>query len=87
MAKRLIPKTHCIEVHMWRTDEPLDLYNFQDYKLGNSAMTTGAGSLTAAMKIVKQGLKQDYTHFMLSYPVAMRGGPTINTPGRRPLER
>ena len=79
--KRVIPKTHCIRVMMWNNPEQKSLLEWEDFKTDMSAMETGAGSLTAAMKIVKDGLKRGhYTHFILSYPVAMQGGPTRNNP-------
>ena len=83
MKKRLIPKTHSINVFMWRDPEHRNLHEWSEYKLGMSAMEAGARSLTAAMKIVRKGLECDYTHFVLSYPNAMQGSPTQNNPHRR----
>lgn len=57
-----------------------DLSQWQGFKTGMPAMETGAGSLTAAMKIVRSGLKRGYTHFVLSYPVSMGGPATQNNP-------
>lgn len=76
MAKPLIPKTHCIRVFMWKDERPPEevLRQWKNHTLGESAMETGAGSLTRAMSIVRKGLRAGhYTHFVLSYPVAMQG--------------
>lgn len=78
MGKRLIPKTHCIKVVMWRNPD-VDLNWWDDPESGMSSMETGAGSLKSAMKIVGDGLKQGYTNFVLSYPVSMTG-PTYGVP-------
>lgn len=78
--KRLIPKNHSINIMMWRDENYKNLYEWKEYERGMSAMETGAGSLTQAFKTVKHGLKTGYTHFVLSYPEAMSGGPTKNNP-------
>lgn len=75
---KLIPKEKCINVMMWRNPDQKDLSEWEDFESGMSAMETGAGSLTAAMKLLRQGLKRGYTHFVLSYPVAMSGKSTCN---------
>jgi hypothetical protein len=67
---------------MWRDPDHTNLYEWSEYKAGLSAMETGAASLSAAMKIIRSGLSgnEPYTHFVLSYPTAMSGGPTYNNP-------
>lgn len=58
---------------MWR-NENFDVRSWEEYKLNESAMETAATSVNAALKIVKQGLEQGYTHFTLKYPIANHGG-------------
>ena len=77
---RLIPKEKCIRVTMWRNPDQKNLHEWENFKTGMSSMETGAGSLTAAMKIVRQGLKLGHTHFVLSYPISRYGPPTRNNP-------
>jgi hypothetical protein len=73
-AKRLIPKTHCIKIFMWKDPDHKNLNKWSEYKAGMSAFSTGAASLTNAMEIVRSGLaREEYTHFVLSYPIAMQG--------------
>lgn len=70
---KLIPKEKCINVFLWVNDNQMSLTDWEGCKPGMSALETGAGSLSSAMKIVRDGLKRGYTHFVLSYPVAMQG--------------
>jgi hypothetical protein len=84
-SKRLIPKTHCIEIFMWRDPDHKNLLKWSEFKPGMSSFSTGAGSLTSAMKIVRINLESGYTHFVLSYPVAMQGGPTEDNPHDHPM--
>lgn len=70
--KRIIPKNHCIRVVTWKNDN-YDLYNYEGYKNGMSAMSTGATSLSKAFKIIKENLKTGHTHFLISYPIANSG--------------
>jgi len=65
---------------MWINPAQKSLSEWENFKSDMSAMEMGAGSLTAAMKIVRNGLKRGYTHFTLSYPTAMHGAPTRNNP-------
>lgn len=73
-AKRYIKEGHSIKIFMWKNTNPLfEVHTWEDFKNGDSAMETGAGSLHAAMKIVKMHLGDGYTHFTLKYPCAMHG--------------
>jgi hypothetical protein len=78
MGKRLIPKDHCIRVCMWTNYHQDNLRWWEDYEPGMSSKSTGATSLTKAMKIVKDGLKTGFTHFVLSYPISNIGGTVAN---------
>lgn len=78
--KRYIPEEACIQICMWRNENPnFNINNWEERKKDDSSMETGAGSIHGAMKIVKQGLDNGYTHFTLKYPIAMHGN-TINEP-------
>lgn len=78
--KRLIPEAHCINVLLWRDPSHVDLGKWKEYDHGMSAMETGANTVKAAMKIVEAGLKSDYTHFVLSYPIAKHSVVTRGNP-------
>lgn len=67
-------------IFMWHDPDHIDASKWSEYKPGMSALETGAGSLSTAMKIVRDGLRGNYTHFVLSYPVAMHGPPTSGNP-------
>ena len=75
-----IPPTHCINICMWVDPDHKDLHKWKEYERGMSSMETGADSMESATRIVNQGLGMGYTHFVLSYPVAMMGPSTRDNP-------
>ena len=59
---------------MWKNENPnYNSNNWEDYKRGDSAMSTAATSIEAATKLIKLGLDSGYTHFTLKYPVSNYG--------------
>lgn len=80
MPKRLIPRTHCIELFSWRDPDHKDVHVWQEYKQGMSCSSTGAGSLADMVEKLRNNLKAGYTHFIASYPVAMQGPSTTGNP-------
>lgn len=61
---------------MWRNEDPnYQVGVYEGYKPGMACMSTGAGSLQAAMKIIRERMTgpEPYTHWTLHYPIAMMG--------------